>query len=163
MPAGRSSSPPTAVSSEKLYCPLHPYKPPLHAPAFAGQRLPSDFPPFRWPALPLHRQLNGSRHRRDYGPPVEPGAAQGLATKRAPGGASDQHDPAETGRNPRIGNARRPEALPPGSSRSAGLGTGRRTMQHRLYWLDHDAVALAALIIGLGRGGLLALVMCPPW
>src|SRR6266446_1270893 len=159
MPAGRSSSPPTAVSSEKLYCPLHPYKPPLHAPAFAAQRLPSDFPPFRWPALPLHRQLNGSRHRRDYGPPVEQGPLWDLPQSAHRAARLTSTTTAETGRNPRIGNARRPEALPPGSSRSAGLGSGRRTMQHRLYWLDYDPVALAVLLIGMGMVGLLALFM----
>src|SRR5947209_7272523 len=138
MPAGRSSSPPTAVSSEKLYCPLHPYKPPLHAPAFAAQRLPSDFPPFRWPALPLHRQLNGSRHRRDYGPPVEPGAAQGLATRAHR--AARLTEPAD--REPRAARGVVSVAL----SLTRIWNREARTMQQRLYWLDYDAVALAVLV-----------------
>ena len=57
------------------------------------------------------------------------------------------------------GNARRPEALSAGPSRSPGLGTGRRTMQQRLYWLDYDPVALAVLVIGMGVIELLALLM----
>jgi hypothetical protein len=32
-------------------------------------------------------------------------------------------------------------------------------MQHRLYWLDYDPVALAALVIGMGMVELLALFM----
>ena len=36
-------------------------------------------------------------------------------------------------------------------------GTGRRTMQQRLYWLDYDPVALAVLVIGIGMIGLLVL------
>jgi len=32
-------------------------------------------------------------------------------------------------------------------------------MQHRLYWLDYDPVALTVLVIGMGMVGLLALLM----
>jgi hypothetical protein len=75
----------------------------------------------------------------------------------------DRHDPTKTGRLARPpggqGNARRPEAWSSGSSRLAELGTGRRTMQQRLYWLDYDPVALAVLVIGMGLIGLLALLV----
>jgi hypothetical protein len=37
-------SPATAAFSEKRCCPPHPCRPPLHAPAFVAQRLPSDTP-----------------------------------------------------------------------------------------------------------------------
>jgi hypothetical protein len=57
------------------------------------------------------------------------------------------------------GNARGPKALSAGPSRSPGLGTGRRTMQQRLHWLDYDPVALAVLVIGIGMIELLALLM----
>jgi hypothetical protein len=32
-------------------------------------------------------------------------------------------------------------------------------MQHKLYWLDYDPVALAVLVIGMGMIALLALFM----
>jgi hypothetical protein len=32
-------------------------------------------------------------------------------------------------------------------------------MQQKLYWLDYDPVALAALVIGMGMIALLALLM----
>ena len=37
------------------------------------------------------------------------------------------------------------------------VGTGRRTMQTKRYWLDYDPVALAVLVIGIGAIELLAL------
>jgi len=37
------------------------------------------------------------------------------------------------------------------------LGTGRRIMQTKRYWLDYDPVALAVLVIGIGAIELLAL------
>jgi hypothetical protein len=40
-----------------------------------------------------------------------------------------------------------------------GWGTGRRTMQQRLHWLDYDPVALAVLVIGIGMIELLAVLM----
>ena len=38
-----------------------------------------------------------------------------------------------------------------------GVGTGRRVMQTKRYWLDYDPVALAVLVIGIGAIELLAL------
>ena len=37
------------------------------------------------------------------------------------------------------------------------VGTGRRAMQTKRYWLDYDPVALAVLVIGIGAIELLAL------
>jgi hypothetical protein len=56
-------------------------------------------------------------------------------------------------------NAKRPEALFPGPSRSPGVGNREAYMQQRLYWLDYDPVAFAVLVIGMGMIALLALLI----
>jgi hypothetical protein len=45
--------------------------------------------------------------------------------------------------------------MPPGPTNR--VGTGRRAMQTKRYWLDYDPVALAVLVIGIGAIELLAL------
>ncbi len=46
-----------------------------------------------------------------------------------------------------------------GPSPPSGVGNREAYMQQRLHWLEHDSVALAVLVIGIGMVELLALLI----
>jgi hypothetical protein len=46
-----------------------------------------------------------------------------------------------------------------GPSPPTGIGNREAYMQQKLHWLEHDSVALAVLVIGIGMVELLALLI----